>query len=58
MKIQKCYICKQKLESKYLTDKKYPKVRDHCLYTGEYRGAVHSICNLKYGVPKKFIILS
>ena len=27
--------------------------RDHCHYTGEYRGAEHSICNLKYAVPKK-----
>ena len=55
MKMQKCYICKQKLENKYLTDKKYPKVRDHYLCTGKYRGVVHSICDLKYGVPKKFL---
>ena len=39
----------------YLKDKKYRKVRDHCHYTGEYRGAVHSICNLKYKVPKKIL---
>ena len=47
-----CYICKEKFEDKYLKDK-YCKVRDHCHYTGEYRGAAHSICNLKYSVPKK-----
>ena len=27
--------------------------RNHCHYTREYRGAEHSICNLKYGLPKK-----
>ena len=36
--------------------KKYCKVRDHCYYTGEYGGNVHSICNLKYSVPKKIPI--
>ena len=28
-----CYICKEKFENKYLKDKKYHKVRDHCHYT-------------------------
>ena len=48
-----CYICKEKFENKYLKDKKYCKVRDLCHYTGEYRGAAHRMCNLKYSVPKK-----
>ena len=48
-----CYICKEKFENKYVKDKKYCKVRDHCHYAWEYRGAAHSICNLKYSVPKK-----
>ena len=52
-----CYICKEKFDSKLLKDKKYCKVRDHCHYTGKYRGATHSICNLKCSVPKKILIV-
>ena len=36
------------MHKKYFNDKHYRKVRDHCLYTGKYRGTVHSMCNLKY----------
>ena len=46
-----CYIYKEKYENKYLKDEKC------CHYTGEYRGASHSICNLKYSVPKKISIV-
>ena len=51
-----CFICKKKIENKYWKDK-YRKVRDHCHYVGEYRVAAHSICNLKYSVPKKIPIV-
>ena len=27
------------------------KVRDHCHYSGKYRGAAHSLCNLQYKIP-------
>ena len=40
-----------------MKDKKYRKVRDHCHYIGEYRGAVHSICNLKYSITKEISIV-
>ena len=40
-----------------MKDKKYCKVKDHFHYTGEYRGAVHSIFNLKYGVHKRIPIV-
>ena len=36
-----------------MEDKTYCKVRNRCRYTGEYRGAVYSVCNLKYSVLKK-----
>ena len=49
------YIYREKFANKYLKNKKYGKVRNQCYYTGEYRGASHSICNLKYSVPKKFL---
>ena len=51
-----CDICKKKFENKYVKDKKYRKVRNRCHYTGEYRDAVRSICNLKYGIPKQICI--
>ena len=54
------YVCKKKkkkFENRYLENEKYRKVRDHCHYTGEYRSAAHSICNLKYSVPKKIPIV-
>ena len=44
----------QKSENKYLKDKKCCKIRDHCLYIGEYRGAARSICNSKYSTPIVF----
>ena len=47
-------ICKAKIENKNLRDKEYHKFRNHCHYTKEYGGAVHSISNLRYSVPKNF----
>ena len=37
--------------------KKAIKVRDHCHYTGKYRGAAHSACNLQYKIPKSITVL-
>ena len=31
------------------------KVRDHCHFTGEYRGASCNICNLEEGKHRKFV---
>ena len=55
-----CYIC----EKEFSTDKNneeeyklYKKVKDHCHYTGKYRGAAHNICNLRYKIPKKIPVV-
>ena len=40
-----CYICKKEFTTSDDNNKHY-KVRDHCHYTGKYRGATHNICNL------------
>ena len=40
-----CWLCRGKFDEK-------PKVRDHCHYTGKFRGAAHQSCNLKFQRPK------
>ena len=37
--------------------KKKKKIRDHCHYTGKYRGAAHNICNLRYKVPNEIPVV-
>ena len=44
----RCWICKGEFDDK---DKNKEKVKDHCHYTGRYRGAAHNECNLKYRNP-------
>ena len=39
------------------TFKLYHKVRDHCYYTGKFRGAARSICNLRYKTPKEILVV-
>ena len=42
---ERCHICFKPFKE----DK--PKVRDHCHYTGRYRGPAHTKCNLQYKIP-------
>ena len=47
-------FCMNKNDENY---KNKRKVKDHCNYTGKFRGAAHSKCNLNYKVPKDIPII-
>ena len=44
-----CHICKKE----FIDD----KVKDHCHYTGKYRAAAHSTCNLRYKIPNNIPVI-
>ena len=49
----KCWICNEEFDDT-ADEKGYrknEKVKDHCHYTGRFRGAAHNSCNLKYKKP-------
>ena len=48
-----CHICKEKFSD----DKNKKKVGDHYHYTGKFRGATHSVYNLRYKVPKEIPVV-
>ena len=48
-KASRCWICEKLLN---LQD----RVRDHCHFTGRYRGAACNICNLKYRKPNNISV--
>ena len=61
-----CYICKKGFSTDNVSEialsgtafnKKHHKVRDHCHYTGKFRGGAHSIINLRYKSPKEVQIV-
>ena len=57
MKSQKYAIfVKKKKKMNMLNLKIYRRDREHCHFKGEYVGATHSICNLKYSVTKEITI--
>ena len=51
---EKKELCYDKNDKNYTNRK---KVKDHCHYTGKYRGAAHSKCNLNYKVSKDIPII-
>ena len=48
-----CHICEQEFDEDYDTAKML-EVRDHCHFTGYYRGSAHNQCNLQSSVSKTF----
>ena len=48
-KASDCWICGETLGN--------DRVRDHCHYTGRYRGPAHNNCNLKFRKPKSISVL-
>ena len=58
-KQKECHICKKDFCTNENNENEfeYKKVRDHCHYTGKFRGAAHSICNLSYKVPKEISVV-
>ena len=52
--IYKEKFCLDKNDKNYANRK---KVKDHCHNTGKFRGPAHSICNLKYKIPKEIPII-
>ena len=47
-KASDCWICGKELGN--------DRVRDHCHFTGRYRGPAHNKCNLKYRKPKNISV--
>ena len=53
---EKCHICQKESCYEKNEKKKFKicqNVRDHCHYTGKFRGAAQSICKLNYKVPQE-----
>ena len=46
-----CFICQEHMPPN-------DKVRDHCHFTGKYRGAAHFKCNLAFKHPKSITVFS
>ena len=45
-----CHTCKKEFctnENEENEFRQYKRVRNHCHFTGKFRGAAHSICNLR-----------
>ena len=55
-KLKFYFVCRKPLSANN-NDVKYCEVKDHCHYTGKYRGAAHGICNLRYNIPREIPVV-
>ena len=51
------YIYGKRIFKKFGKSKTYWKVTGHCYYTGQFRSAAHSICNLRSNVPNEIPVV-
>ena len=49
-KAEECYLCRRSFNTnkKSKHDHNFKKVKDHCYYTGKYKGAALNLCSSKY----------
>ena len=52
-----CYICGKRILKRLSKSINCMKFRDHCHYTGKYRGAAHSPYNLKSNVSNEIPVV-
>ena len=51
------YIYRKRTLKKLSKSINHWKLRDLCHYTGKYRGAAHSICNLKFNAHSEILVV-
>ena len=52
-----CQKCKEEFNEEFNEDQNQPKVWDQCHYTEKYRGAAHSIGNLRQKTAKQIFVV-
>ena len=53
---EECHVCQKEFcydKNEKKKFKLYQEVRDHCHFTGKFKGAARRICNLRYKVPQE-----
>ena len=51
------FICWTRFSKRFGNDKNHQKVRNHCHFTGKYRGAAQNICNFSFNVANEISVV-